>query len=110
MKLSGYEAHTTILKELGERLKMYRVGLNITQKEMAEKSGLSVRTISNIESGCDVTVGSVLQYLTVVRLVGNIDHLIPESQLTPIDIMEGRTKRKRAGSKVESTWKWGDEL
>ena len=36
--------------ELGERLKELRTGLNYSQKELSEKSGLTLRTIQRIEN------------------------------------------------------------
>jgi transcriptional regulator with XRE-family HTH domain len=36
--------------ELGERLKELRTGLNYSQKELSEKTGLSLRTIQRIEN------------------------------------------------------------
>ena len=36
--------------EFGERLKELRTGLNYTQKELAEKTGLTLRTIQRIEN------------------------------------------------------------
>ena len=36
--------------EFGERLKELRTGLNISQKELSEKTGLTLRTIQRIEN------------------------------------------------------------
>ena len=36
--------------EFGERLKEIRTGLNISQKELSEKTGLTLRTIQRIEN------------------------------------------------------------
>jgi transcriptional regulator with XRE-family HTH domain len=36
--------------ELGERLKELRIGLNYSQKELSEKTGLTLRTIQRIEN------------------------------------------------------------
>jgi hypothetical protein len=36
--------------ELGERIKELRVGLNYSQKELSEQSGLTIRTIQRIEN------------------------------------------------------------
>ena len=36
--------------ELGERLKELRTGLNYSQKELSEKTGLTLRTIQRIEN------------------------------------------------------------
>ena len=37
--------------EFGERLKEIRTGLNISQVELSEKTGLTLRTIQRIENG-----------------------------------------------------------
>lgn len=36
--------------EYGERVKEIRTSLNITQKELSEKTGLTIRTIQRIEN------------------------------------------------------------
>lgn len=36
--------------ELGDRIKERRVGLNLSQKELSEQTGLSLRTIQRIEN------------------------------------------------------------
>lgn len=51
------------------RLKSIRKSKGLSQKELADKSGLSVATIANIESDKETTftMKSMLQYLTALE-------------------------------------------
>ena len=51
------------------RLKSIRKSKGLSQKELADKSGLSVTTIANIESDKETTftMKSMLQYLTALE-------------------------------------------
>lgn len=49
MKLYGTENNEIIMKELGKRIQDTRISMNLTQSEMAEKSGVALRTVARIE-------------------------------------------------------------
>ncbi|MBD5410627.1 MAG: helix-turn-helix domain-containing protein, partial [Treponema sp.] len=49
--MKKYKDVQTILSELGETLKLYRVSLNLSQADIEEKSGVSKRSISRLEQG-----------------------------------------------------------
>ena len=51
MKIIGNESEQAIMKELGTRMKQYRISLNITQKEFADKCGISSSTVVRMENG-----------------------------------------------------------
>lgn len=40
-----------IRREISEKLKQYRIRYPMTQKELSDKSGISVRSISRFEGG-----------------------------------------------------------
>lgn len=40
-----------IVAMLGKRFKDYRIGSNLTQKQVSEKAGVSIITIRNFENG-----------------------------------------------------------
>ena len=51
MKLFGSENNEVILRELGHRIQETRISMNVTQAEMADKSGVAIRTIARMEQG-----------------------------------------------------------
>lgn len=61
---------------MGYKIKEYRLLKNLTQEELALKSGVSRATICNIENGCpDVKVGNLkkIAHALNVRLSDLID-------------------------------------
>lgn len=113
MVLYGNENNETIMRELGQRIKDNRIAMNLTQEEMADRSGVALRTVARIENGEGVKVESVLNILRVLGVLGNLNVLVQEQVLAPTEIVDIGKKRKRvtaARKKQEkSTWVWGDE-
>ena len=61
MKITGNESEQTVLKELGARIKQYRISLNITQAELADKCGISSSTEVRIENGVDSKISNYIK-------------------------------------------------
>ena len=59
MKITFYSSTNEVLSEIGSRIKAARIAMPATQKELAELTNLSQRTISNIETGKDVSFSSL---------------------------------------------------
>lgn len=113
MKIYGNETNEIILKEIGKRIKSRRVSLAITQEEMSQESGVSLRTIVNIEGGRNVSFNNLISVLRVTKVSENLNLLVPESKTDPFDIIELGHKRSRVSKREEtdkdSNWIWGDE-
>ena len=56
------------LKKLGKKIKIERIKNDLSQEQLAEKTGVSTRTISLIESGLQHP-----KFLLVVKLVKVLD-------------------------------------
>ena len=69
MKITFYASTNEVLSELGRRIKAARIALPATQKEMAEMTNLSQKTISNLETGKDVSFSTVVEVLRALGLV-----------------------------------------
>jgi len=109
MKLTGYEANAVVLKEIGTRIKNTRIDSNITQARMADITGLSVKTISNIENGHDTNLSAFISCLRVLGLLGNIELLLPEYVPNAEDLLNDRKRKRASTKKMKNDWKWGDE-
>ena len=64
MKITQFENEKTILQEFGNRIKQYRVSMNITQQQLAERCGLSVTTLMRIENGDDTKWSAIIKILS----------------------------------------------
>jgi len=58
-----------ILKDLGEQIQLARLRRKFSSEQIAERAGISRKTVSNIEQGVPtVAIGSYLQVLFVLGL------------------------------------------
>ena len=80
---------------LGERFREYRMRCNLTQKEVAEQSGVGLTTIYKFENGTagNLSLSTFILLLKVVGQVNALDELMPELPESPYLI---RKEEKRA--------------
>ena len=95
----GIEAksNSEIISELGGRFKQYRLFSNLTQKEVAELTGLGLTTIHKFENG---TAGnlSLATFLLLLKVVGQIDAIndvLPELPPSPYLMRKEEKKAQR---------------
>ena len=114
MKISADMSDDVTLREIGNRVAQYRLNRNMTQDTLANEAGVSKRTIIRVEQGRSAQTSSLIRILRSLKLLGNLEALIPEPAISPIQQvkMQGK-KRKRASSlpekpKPDAPWSWGD--
>lgn len=81
---SGYSAPEMVWM-LGKRFKDYRLRANLTQKEVAEVTGLSVLTIHRFENGSsnNISLSTFLLLLKAVGSINDLNELMPEQPESP---------------------------
>ncbi|MCF0232632.1 MAG: helix-turn-helix domain-containing protein, partial [Enterococcus sp.] len=113
MKITGFENNSAILKEFGQRIADQRLAMGLSQEDLAKHAGISSKTIARLEAGNSVSFSHIISILRSLKMLANIELLIPEFQMLPTEIYDGIKKRKRAprnrSSQSKATWKWGDE-
>lgn len=101
------------LEDLSKKLKEYRINYPMTQQELADRSGVSARSISRFESSGDITLSNFVKLLDALKLSDKLDLLIPDQSRRPSHYLETEKPRQRATSannrKSGRTFKWGDE-
>lgn len=91
-----------IIMELGKRFKEYRLTHRLTQKEAAEKAGVSLITLRLFENGkaYNINMGNFLALLRVVDCLDQTNELLPEiptSAYIMEQIINKKPKRVRHG-------------
>lgn len=85
-----------IAEQLGERLKQARLNADLTQAELASRTGLNRRTILNAEKG-NVQLKNLVAILVSLGMVEQINMFLPVQEISPLQLakLEGK-KRQRA--------------
>lgn len=97
MKFDVMMTEDEALREAGKRLAQIRLSRNITQQELAQRAGVSKRSLERLEAG-EGGLRLVLFFAVcgVLGLMPGFESLLPEMQLSPQDILAKRTLPKRA--------------
>lgn len=93
-----YEYSTPeLVRLLGNRFREYRMRCNLTQKEVAELTGISMTTIHKFENGCarNISLSTLILLLKVVGQINALDNLMPELPPSPYLMTKGDKKVQR---------------
>ena len=100
METTNYTTNSDMLTLLAKRVKEYRLAARMSQKELAEQSGVSQTTISHFEQGVsrNLTLANFISLLRAERLA----EILPELPMPPMALREIEKlipKRVRRGKK-----------
>ena len=86
-----------LVRLLGERFKEYRMRCNLTQKEVAEQSGIGLTTIHKFENGTagNLSLSTFILLLKVVGQVDALDDVMPELPESPYLVRKEEKKAQR---------------
>jgi transcriptional regulator with XRE-family HTH domain len=111
-----YEKMSTpaIQKELGQRLQRERLNRNLSQVELAAKSGISRRTLIAAETGEGPTMDTLISILRGLGLLSRLNQLLPETEISPVQLAKLKgAQRQRASRKgtartpaAAKLWTW----
>ncbi|HIR95536.1 MAG TPA: helix-turn-helix domain-containing protein [Candidatus Coprenecus stercorigallinarum] len=90
MENLSFTTNQDIIALLCQRLKEYRLAARISQREMAEKSGVSLTTISHLEQGLNrnITLNNFISILRVLGLEQHLSDLLPELPVPPMALKQ----------------------
>ena len=90
-------------EEVVIRFKAYRISYPLTQKELSDKSGVSLRSITRFESGEDISLVNFMKLMNAMELMNNFVNVIP-------DLKNVKTRqRASAKRKADTGFKWGED-
>jgi len=114
--MGKYLSSTTAIAQIASRLKAYRIDYPLSQQELADKAGISRRSITNLENGEDVQLSTLIKVLMALGLDSNLDLLAPDPTERPSYYLKEKSsapQRKRASKRgfkaSKRAFKWGDE-
>jgi putative transcriptional regulator len=115
MKITRESSEKAIQQELGARVARHRLNRNQTQEALAEEAGVSLRTVTRIESGQSVQLTNLIRLLRALDLLENLEVAVPAPPPSPIQQVKlrGRQRERASSAPHEPTsatpWTWGDD-
>ena len=92
-----------ILQRIGVAIREHRLRKNITQRMLAERSGISLTAVKHLERGIGATLGSFVQACRTLGIDGWIAEIEPHDELSPIayaDALKKAAQKKRRRAHV----------
>ena len=102
MQFEDVNSNELILEGLGKRVQRLRIKANLTQKMLAEKAGVSFRTIYNIESGKSINLAHLINIAVALGRSEDLNMILEVPEISPLEIarMKGK-ERERVRPKKE---------
>ncbi len=93
-----------ITEELGHRLKRARLNIDLTQAELATRTGLNRRTILNAEKG-KVQLENFVAILVSLGMAGQLDMFLPVQEISPLQLakLKGMERQRASKSKKKNS-------
>lgn len=103
-----------VAADLGASLARLRLSRNVTQRELAERAGLSERTVKRFEGGEGGSLDTLIRLLQALELAGALETLLPDPGIEPARRLEkGARERRRASTARRPSrrlpWTWDEE-
>ena len=86
-----------IIQALGKRFREYRIAARMTQKEVAEQSGISMLTIRRFEQGYsyDIKLGNLIALLKAIDFAEGVADILPEIPVSPYALARQDVKKPK---------------
>ncbi len=104
-----------MVNNISERIRNYRIAYPLTQAQLAERSGVSLRSIQLFENGADIRWNNLVKILSALDLDDNIQMLVPDVTERPSYHVKQNDIRKRVSKKQvkksqKESFTWGDDV
>ena len=99
MPISEASSTPEVLREIGSRLRRYRLQQNRELREVAESAGVGLRTAASAEAGANSTLATVVKLLRALGRLEALESFLPPALPSPIEMAKlGGRVRQRAGT------------
>lgn len=88
-----------LIRKWGEKLKSLRIDADLSQTDLALKTGMSRSSIAEIEKGRNFSIASLISISRSLKFLDEFEFFLKEKtyELTPMEIYEKEKKRKKRG-------------
>ncbi|PIB34982.1 XRE family transcriptional regulator [Reichenbachiella sp. 5M10] len=95
---------------IGNFINHHRLQQNLSQEEVSSRASISRSTLSLLEKGEKVNVGTLIQVLRVLNLLYVFDMFKVEQQISPIAALKAASKQRQKASPSKNIEQKKDDL
>jgi transcriptional regulator with XRE-family HTH domain len=81
---------------LGEQMRALRLRANLDQISLAERAGIGLTALKNLESGKGATVSTLIKALRALDRDAWLSSLAPAVSISPLQLLKAKPARQRA--------------
>lgn len=82
--------------DLGEQMRALRLRANLDQISLAERAGIGLTAVKNVESGKGATLKTLIKMLRVLDRADWLSSLAPQVSISPLQMLKAKPARQRA--------------
>ncbi len=91
-------ADPAVVKTICQSLRQMRLNRNMSQAELAERSGLNRVTISRMEAGRAATLLTIVQVLRALDKLSVFNSFAEEPEISPMQLLREQERRRKKAS------------
>lgn len=96
---------------LGASLKALRLSRNIPQRVLAERAGVGITALKNLEGGLGASVATLVRVVRALGREGWLESVAPVATINPLNMVRHADIRQRARIKIaKGTQKTGERV
>ena len=85
--------------DLGEQMRALRLRANLDQISMAERAGIGLTAVKNLESGKGANIKTLIKVLRALNRADWLSTLAPPVSISPLQMLKAKPARQRASRK-----------
>ncbi len=97
-----------IAEQLGDRLRQARLNVDLTQAELASRTGLNRRSILNAEKG-KVQLKNLVAILVSLGMADHLNSFLPVQEISPLQLAKLKGKKRQRASRAQKRMPQTDE-
>lgn len=82
--------------DLGEQMRALRLRANLDQISLAERAGIGLTAVKNVESGKGATLKTLIKMLRALDRADWLSSLAPPVSISPLQMLKAKPARQRA--------------
>ena len=87
--------------ELGRQVRVLRLRQNLNQRQLADRAGIALNVVKNLEGGKGSTLRSLAHVLRVLDRAEWLGTLAPAVSISPVQMLRTKAPRRRASRKKQ---------